>query len=222
MFADREEAGRRLAAAVKRLRDENVIVLGLPRGGVPVAAVVARHLDAPLDVIVVRKLGLPYQPELGLGAVGEGGVRVINEALLQATGFSAEDLAEVEERECAEVEARAIRFRGDRPPITLTGRTVILIDDGIATGSTMRAACLVARALSAGRVVVAAPVAAKSSLSKIEEVADEVICLHTPRLLNSVGEWYRDFSQTSVAEVVRLLPGSHPDVTGAPAPNRSS
>jgi putative phosphoribosyl transferase len=205
MFADRAEAGRRLGMALESVRAEEVLVLGLPRGGVPVAAVVARQLDAPLDVIIVRKLGLPYQPELGLGAVGEGGVRVINEPLLRATGLPAEDLAAVERRESAEVEARARRFRGDREPLALSGRTVVLVDDGIATGSTMAAACQVARAGKAGRIVVAVPVGSENGLSRAGAVADEVICLHTPSRLSSVGEWYRDFRQTSDREVVRLL-----------------
>ena len=205
MFADRAEAGRRLGMALESVRADEVVVLGLPRGGVPVAAVVARHLDAPLDVIIVRKLGLPYQPELGLGAVGEGGVRVINEQLLRATGLPLEDLAEVERRESAEVEARALRFRGDREPVALRGRTVILVDDGIATGSTMAAACQVARAGAAAWVVVAVPVGSENGLSRAGAAADEVVCLHTPSRLSSVGEWYRDFSQTSDREVVRLL-----------------
>ncbi|HEY0620526.1 MAG TPA: phosphoribosyltransferase family protein [Kribbella sp.] len=205
MFADRAEAGRRLGMALESVRADEVVVLGLPRGGVPVAAVVARHLDAPLDVIIVRKLGLPYQPELGLGAVGEGGVRVINEQLLRATGLPLEDLAEVERRESAEVEARALRFRGDREPLALNGRTVILVDDGIATGSTMAAACQVARAGAAAWVVVAVPVGSENGLSRAGAAADEIVCLHTPSRLSSVGEWYRDFSQTSDREVVRLL-----------------
>ncbi|GAA1659962.1 hypothetical protein GCM10009744_61850 [Kribbella alba] len=205
MFADRAEAGRRLGMALESVRADEVVVLGLPRGGVPVAAVVARHLDAPLDVIIVRKLGLPYQPELGLGAVGEGGVRVINEQLLRATGLPLEDLAEVERRESAEVEARALRFRGDREPVALNGRTVILVDDGIATGSTMAAACEVARAGAAAWVVVAVPVGSENGLSRAGAAADEIVCLHTPSRLSSVGEWYRDFSQTSDREVVRLL-----------------
>jgi predicted phosphoribosyltransferase len=205
MFADRAEAGRRLGMALESVRADEVVVLGLPRGGVPVAAVVARHLDAPLDVIIVRKLGLPYQPELGLGAVGEGGVRVINEQLLRATGLPLEDLAEVERRESAEVEARALRFRGDREPVALRGRTVILVDDGIATGSTMAAACQVARAGAAAWVVVAVPVGSENGLSRAGAAADEIVCLHTPSRLSSVGEWYRDFSQTSDREVVRLL-----------------
>jgi predicted phosphoribosyltransferase len=205
MFADRAEAGRRLGVALESMRAEELLVLGLPRGGVPVAAVVARHLDAPLDVIVVRKLGLPYQPELGLGAVGEGGIRVINEQLLRATGLSAEDLAAVERRESAEVAARALRFRGDRDPVALTGRTVVLVDDGIATGSTMAAACQVARAGKAAWIVVAVPVGSENGLNRAGAAADEVVCLHTPSRLSSVGEWYRDFSQTSDREVVHLL-----------------
>jgi putative phosphoribosyl transferase len=205
MFADRREAGRRLAEGLKHLRGEDAVVLALPRGGVPVAAVVAQYLDAPLDVIVVRKLGLPSQPELGVGAVGEGGVRVINEPLLRSTGLRSEKLAAVVERESAEVKSRAIRFRGDREPVSLSGQTVVLVDDGVATGSTMVAACLVARESGAARVVVAVPVGSDNGLSRVRDEADEVICLHTPRLLSSVGEWYKDFRQTSEEEVVHLL-----------------
>ena len=204
-FADREEAGRRLAAALEHLRGEDAVILALPRGGVPVAAVVADSLDAPIDVIVVRKLGLPSKPELGLGAVGENGIRVINEPLLRSTGLGSDDLAAVERRESAEVRARAIRYRGGRKPIPLSGRTVVLVDDGIATGSTMVAACQVVRAHGAGRVVVAVPVSSSNGLSRVRDEADEVVCLHTKRPLISVGASYRDFSQTTEQEVIHLL-----------------
>ena len=157
-FLDRTDAGRRLAQRTLHLRGENVVVLGLPRGGVPVAAEVARALRAPLDVIVVRKLGVPVQPELGMGAIGEGGVRIINPEVVAIAHVTDAEIAAVERRERAELERRARRFRGERRRTPLTGRTAIIIDDGIATGSTARAACQVARAQGAARVVLAVPV----------------------------------------------------------------
>ena len=157
-FRDRRDAGRRLAVRLGHLRGENVLVLGLPRGGVPVAAEVARVLDAPLDVIVVRKLGVPFQPELAMGAVGEGSAVVVNERVVRQAHVSEAEFAEAERRERAEVERRALQFRGDRPRLALEGRTALVVDDGIATGSTARAACQVARAQGAARMVLAAPV----------------------------------------------------------------
>ncbi len=206
MFRDRAEAGRELAEQLKRrLGDEDVVVLGLPRGGVPVAFEVARALDAPLDVIVVRKLGVPYQPELGMGAIGEDGVRVLNRELLAMARVGEDEVAAVERSERAELERRARRFRGSRPRASLVGRTAVVVDDGIATGSTARAACQVARAHGASRVILAAPVAPPSSLLVLAEVADEVICLATPEPFFAVGQFYRDFSQTSDEDVVQLL-----------------
>ncbi|HCU97447.1 MAG TPA: phosphoribosyl transferase [Actinobacteria bacterium] len=204
-FFDRSDAGRRLAARLTHLQDEDVVVLGLPRGGVPVAAQVARALRAPLDVIVVRKLGVPVQPELGMGAIGEGDVRIINPEVVRIVRVSQDEIAAVEARERAELERRARRFRGDRPRTPLTGRTAIIIDDGIATGSTARAACQVARAQGAGRVVLAVPVAPPSTCADLAADADEVICLETPEHFLAIGEWYRDFSQTSDDEVIGLL-----------------
>lgn len=204
-FADREDAGHRLATELRGRVAADAVILGLPRGGVPVAAQVADDLGAELDVLVVRKLGLPWQRELGLGAVGEDGVRVINEKLVATTGVSVDELAEVERRERAEVESRARRFRADGSPAEIRGRTVVLVDDGIATGSTMMAACLVAAARGAERVVVAVPVGARQGLSRVRAVADEVICPHTPRLFAGVGEWYKDFRQTSDATVTDIL-----------------
>jgi putative phosphoribosyl transferase len=205
LFADRFDAGRQLAARLTQLHAQDVVVLGLPRGGVPVASVVAQALDAPLDVIVVRKLGVPHQRELAMGAVGEGGVRVLNDDVLRMAGVNSEELATVEHRERAEVVARAQRFRGHRPPIPLAGRTAILVDDGIATGSTMLAACQVAYAHGARRVVVAVPVASREALKRLRQEADEVICLHTPPLFFSVGQWFQDFTQVRDAEVTDLL-----------------
>lgn len=204
-FRDRADAGRRLAAALLKLRGQDVVVLGLPRGGVPVAAEVARALHAPLDVVVVRKLGVPVQPELGMGAIGEDGVRVINPDVVQVAQVTAEQIAEVEERERQELSRRARRFRGDRPSAPVAGRTAIVVDDGIATGSTARAACQVTRARGAARVVLAVPVAPPSVHSALADDADEVICLETPEYFSAIGEWYEDFSQTSDEEVVELL-----------------
>ncbi|HEY7359782.1 MAG TPA: phosphoribosyltransferase [Streptosporangiaceae bacterium] len=204
-FLDRSDAGRRLANRMLQLRGEDVVVLALPRGGVPVAAEVARALGAPLDVIVVRKLGVPVQPELGMGAIGEGDVRIINPEVVAITHVTDAEIAAVEGRERAELDRRARRFRGDRPRTPLAGRTAIIIDDGIATGSTARAACQVARAQGAARVVLAVPVAPPSACSALAADADEVICLETPGHFLAIGEWYQDFSQTSDREVVSLL-----------------
>jgi putative phosphoribosyl transferase len=204
-FLDRSDAGGRLANRMLHLRGEDVVVLALPRGGVPVAAEVARALGAPLDVIVVRKLGVPVQPELGMGAIGEGDVRIINPEVVAITHVTDAEIAAVERRERTELDRRARRFRGDRPRTPLAGRTAIIIDDGIATGSTARAACQVARAQGAARVVLAVPVAPPSACSALAADADEVICLETPGHFMAIGEWYQDFSQTSDREVVSLL-----------------
>jgi putative phosphoribosyl transferase len=209
MYADRADAGRKLGSALRRRVPGDAVVLGLPRGGVPVAAEVAERLGLPLDVLVVRKLGLPQQPELALGAVGEDGVRVINDSLVAATGVSPEALATVERRERAEVEARARRLREGGAAIDIRDRTVVLVDDGVATGSTMLAACLVASARGAAKVIVAVPVGAGEALTRLRSVADEVICLATPRRFVGVGQWYRNFRQTGEAEVVALLTGAH-------------
>src|SRR5262245_5643780 len=204
-FLDRSDAGRRLANRMLHLRGEDVVVLALPRGGVPVAAEVARALGAPLDVIVVRKLGVPVQPELGMGAIGEGDVRIINPEVVAITHVTDAEIATVERRERAELDRRARRFRGDRPRTPLAARTAIIIDDGIATGSTARAACQVARAQGAARVVLAVPVAPPSACAALAADADEVVCLETPRHFLAIGEWYQDFSQTGDREVVLLL-----------------
>ncbi len=205
MFKDRADAGRRLASQLMHLRGEDVIVLGLPRGGVPVAAEVAKALDAPLDVIVVRKLGVPFQPELGMGAVGEGGVRILNTDLIRQIGVTERDLALVEARERHEVERRAARLRADHPRLTVTGRTAVVVDDGIATGATAKAACRIARALGAARVVLAVPVAPRDWAHQLDDYADELVCVDTPPSFHGVGEWYQEFSQTTDDEVVACL-----------------
>ncbi|MEU1365314.1 phosphoribosyltransferase [Streptomyces sp. NPDC005803] len=205
LFADRADAGQRLAEALRPLAKSDPVVLGLPRGGVPVAFRVAAELGAALDVIVVRKLGVPYHPELGFGAIGEGGVRVISEDIVRRGRVSQEDAAEVERAEEAELLRRARAFRGDRPRIPLGGRTVIVVDDGIATGATALAACEVARAQGAARVVLAVPVAPPDAAERLGGQVDELVCLSTPYGFSAVGEWYRDFGQTPDEEVVSLL-----------------
>jgi len=204
-FRDRVEAGQCLAQALMPRRGEAVVVLGLPRGGVPVAAEIARALGAPLDVLVVRKLGLPTQPELAMGAIGEGGVRVINQTVVRTAGVSDAELARVEGVERAELARQAGCFRDDRPPVALAGRMALIVDDGIATGATALVACQVARALGATRVVMAAPVAAPSSARDLRTVADEVVCLETPTAFIAVGEWYDDFRPTTDEDVIQCL-----------------
>jgi len=215
-FRNRSDAGQRLASRLQFLRGEDVVVLGLPRGGVPVAAAVARGLGAPLDVILVRKLGVPAQPELGLGAIGESGARVINPEVVRYAHVSEEQIAQVEAKERAELQRRAQRFRGDAPHVPLAGRTAIIVDDGIATGSTARAACQVARALGAAVVVLAVPVAPPSAERSLRGDADEMICLEMPDRFLAIGEWYEDFAQTSDEEVVALLRAAQAG-SGAPA-----
>ena len=205
VFADRDDAGRRLAARLGHLRGEPVVVLGLPRGGVPVAFQVARALGAPLDVIVVRKLGVPFQPELGMGAVGEDGVRVINPEIVDLAGVSENVLAAVQAREQAEVDARAGWYRPVRPREPLDGRTAVVVDDGIATGSTARAACQIARALGAARVVLAVPVAPPGRDARIGADADELVCVSTPRGFRAIGQFYARFPQVSDDEVIACL-----------------
>lgn len=204
-FVDRADAGRRLAAQLSYLRDEPVVVLGLPRGGVPVAYEIATALGAPLDVVVVRKLGVPFQPELGMGAIGEDGARVVNPEVVRMAGVTERQIAEVEARERAELERRARRFRGDRPRVPLTGRTAVVVDDGIATGSTARAACEVARAHGASSVMLAVPIGSVDVAERFAGIADEVVCLVTPDMYFAVGQGYRNFTQTSDDEVVALL-----------------
>jgi putative phosphoribosyl transferase len=204
-FKNREDAGRRLAKRLAAWHDEDVVVLGLPRGGVPVAYEVALALGAPLDVIIVRKLGVPVQPELGMGALGEDGVRVLNSDVIELARIGEHELEAVEHRERAEVTRRSQQFRGDRPRILLEGRVVVIIDDGIATGSTARAACAVARAHGARRVVLATPVAPPSAAQELRSAADEVVVLETPQHFFAIGEWYDDFSQTPDREVTDLL-----------------
>jgi putative phosphoribosyl transferase len=216
LFVDRTDAGRRLAQKLEHLRGADVVVVGLPRGGVPVALEVAKALDAPLDVILVRKLGVPFQPELGMGAIGEDGVRVINRDVIRAARVTKSELAAVERRERAELARRAERFRGAQPRVPLEGRTVVVVDDGIATGSTARAACQVARAHGAARVILAVPVAPPDWTVDLAGAADELVCVETPEPFFGIGMWYRDFTQTTDDEVVACLDRAVATPAGAP------
>jgi putative phosphoribosyl transferase len=204
VFADRADAGRQLAKRLEHLQGQDVVVLGLPRGGVPVAFPVAVALQAPLDVIVVRKLGLPYQPELAMGAIGEDGVRVLDRDLVQLAGVRADELRDVERREQSLLRSRVEQFRRGRPRVDLNGRVAVIVDDGLATGSTARAACLVARRLGAARVVLAVPVAPAEAAAHFQE-ADEVVSVSAPRRFVAVGLHYEDFSPTTDEEVIVLL-----------------
>jgi putative phosphoribosyl transferase len=210
LFTDRSHAGRRLAQRLHPVQGPDAVVLALPRGGVPVAFEVARELGAPLDVIVVRKLGLPFQPELAMGAVGEDGVVVVNPEVIARAGVTGEQLAAAEARERAEVERRAQRFRGDRPRLPLEGRTAVVVDDGIATGATARAACRVARAHGATRVVLAVPVCSPQTARSLRAGGDvdELVVLETPQGFAAVGQVYDDFRPVEVGEVMELLHGA--------------
>ncbi|WP_306325570.1 alpha/beta family hydrolase [Streptomyces venezuelae] len=204
-FSDRTDAGRQLAARLDHLKGHDVVVLGLPRGGVPVAAEVADALDAPLDICLVRKLGVPAQPELAMGALGEGGVRVVNERVLHEAGVDARDLAAVERREHIELDQRALRYRGSRSSVPLEGRTVLVVDDGLATGATALAACRVVRARGAARIILAVPVAPQGWTARLGGEADETVSVRTPEVFYAIGQFYQDFSQTPDAEVVACL-----------------
>lgn len=205
-FRDRKYAGRALARRLANLAGRSdVMVLALPRGGTPVAYEVAKALHAPLDVLVVRKLGVPWNPEFAMGAIASGGERLIDDMLVRELGISTRDVEEVASNEAYELERRERVYRGGRPAPDLRGRTVILVDDGLATGSTMRVAVRAARRQSPARVVVAAPVAAPEACELLRGEADEVVCAEMPDPFLGVGRWYLDFSQTSDQEVCRLL-----------------
>lgn len=216
MFEDRIDAGRELARHLLSLRGHDVVVVGLPRGGVPVAAQVAEALDAPLDVILVRKLGLPFQSELAMGAIGEDGVRVLNEDIINEARVTESELAEVERSERRELDRRASCYRAGRERVSLAGRVVVVVDDGIATGSTAKAACQVVRSQQAQRIILAVPVAPPEWEQGMADVADELISLSTPHSFAGVGQFYRDFSATSDDEVVAALDQAWVRSTTAP------
>lgn len=206
LFKDRTQAGRRLAEQLTRYRGrDDVLVLALPRGGVPVAYEVAEALEAPLDVFVVRKLGVPGQPELAMGAIATGGVRVLNEDLVRRLGISEDTANAVAERELEELERRERSYRGDRAPPDLEGKTVLLVDDGLATGATMRAAVAALGRQGPGSVVVAVPTASPDTCDELRQEVDEVVCAETPQPFYGVGMWYENFTQTTDADVQDLL-----------------
>jgi len=203
---DRKAAGRALAGLlVDRYRDQDVIVLALPRGGVPVAAEIAAALDAPVDVLNIRKLGVPFQPELAMGAIASGGIRVLNSEVIRHARIDHDMLEEVISTEMRELERRERAYRGDRARPALMHRCVILVDDGAATGATMHAAIEAARQLGPARVVVAVAVAPLDVVEQLEEDADEVVCLATPEPFFAIGPWYADFRQLSDEDVCALL-----------------
>jgi putative phosphoribosyl transferase len=205
-FRDRTEAGRMLATTLEEYANrDDVVVLALPRGGVPVGFEVAKALNAPLDVFVVRKLGLPGQEELAMGAIASGGARVLNRDLIRALNIPEEVLDEVTREEQRELERREREYRDGRPPIDVRGKTVILVDDGLATGSSMRVAVLALKQKQSEQVIVAVPVAPADSCAEMQSVADKVVCAVTPQPFWGVGQWYEDFSQTSDEEVRELL-----------------
>ena len=214
LFQDRREAGRVLATALEAFRDrQDVVVLALPRGGVPVAYEVAKHLNIPLDVFIVRKLGAPGQEELAMGAIASGGTIVMNRSVVDELGISQEEIEAAAKREKLEIERREREYRDGYPPVQVEGRTAILIDDGLATGASMRAA---ARALRprAREVIVAVPVASQSTCEEFRAEVDQIICATTPQPFFAVGMFYRDFEQTSDEEVRMLLSQAHEN--GAP------
>jgi predicted phosphoribosyltransferase len=205
-FRDRRAAGRGLAGALLRYADhQGVTVLGLPRGGVPVAYEVATKLNAPLDVFLVRKLGVPGQEELAMGAIASGGIRVLNRDVLALAGLTDDIIEAVTAREEREVERRERLYRGARPPLPLAERTVIIVDDGLATGASMRAAVRAVRSQRPARIVVAVPTAPPDTCESLGREVDEVVCLLKPYRFRSVGAWYEDFSQTTDEEVQHLL-----------------
>jgi predicted phosphoribosyltransferase len=206
LFRDRFEAGRLLASQLADLANRpDVVVLALPRGGVPVGFEVARELNEPLDVFLVRKLGTPGQEELAMGAIASGGVRVLNREVVAALGISEQEIEAVARHEQRELERREHEYRGDRGPLDVRGRIAILVDDGLATGSSMRAAARALRQRRPAQIVVAVPVAARATCQDFEQEVDRVVCAFTPEPFFAVGQWYKQFSQTTDEEVRNLL-----------------
>ena len=205
-FADREEGGRRLAERLRQYKGKSdVIVIGLPRGGVVTAAVIAQELALPLDVLVVRKLGTPGQRELAMGAIGPEGVRILNEDIVEALRIRPEAIESEVQKQRAELDRRQRLFRGDRAPLEFAGKSVIIVDDGLATGSTMAAAIAVIRHHKPARTILAVPVAPIDTLAQFRSQVDELVCLETPEPFDAVGRWYRDFAQVEDEEVVTIL-----------------
>ena len=206
-YRDRHDAGRQLGLELKRRLGtlDDVIVLALPRGGVPVAFHVAEQLGAPLDLFIVRKLGVPGHEELAMGAIASGGVRVMNESVMRQLRIPESMVDAVAQRELAELQRRERAYRGDRPPLDVRGKSVILVDDGLATGSTMRAAVQALKKMQPHAIVVAVPVAARETCAALRREVDDVVCLRTPEPFDAVGLWYEDFSQTTDDEVHELL-----------------
>lgn len=210
-FSDRIEAGRKLAEALASYKEQHPVVLALPRGGVPVAAEIAAALKAPMDLVLVRKIGVPFQPELAMGAVVDGREPVVvrNESVIRLSGVSEQEFTTVRDQELAEIERRRKLYLGDRPHPHLAGRTVIVVDDGIATGATTRAALRAVRSRKPGKLVLAVPVAPTQSLSELRNEADEIVCLEDYENFGAIGLFYSDFSQVSDAQVIESL-ARHP------------
>jgi putative phosphoribosyl transferase len=204
-FADRHQAGVELAARLERYRGTDAVILALPRGGIPVAFEIAEALGAPLDIFVVRKLGTPGHPELAMGAIASGGVRVLSDDVIRWYGISQAAIETVARRELIELERREREYRRGRPLTDVRGRTVVLVDDGLATGATMRAAVDAVRACGPARVVVAVPVGSRTACAELAGISDETICARTPEPFSAVGSWYIDFTQTTDDEVHALL-----------------
>ncbi|MDE3138016.1 MAG: phosphoribosyltransferase [Acidobacteriota bacterium] len=206
MFTDRIEAGRKLAEKLKTYAGrEDVLVLGVPRGGVPVAFEVAMALKAPLDILVLRKLGVPWQEELAFGAIAQGGVRVLDTRIMEMLNLTPAEVENVTAKERVELERREKAYRGDRPPLDVRGRTVILVDDGIATGSSMRAAIAALRQMRPARIVLAVPVAPPSTCERLRAEADQMVCVDMPESFYAIGQFYLDFSPVGDREVTELL-----------------
>lgn len=205
IFADRADAGKQLATRLAAYAGPETRVLALPRGGVPVGFQVARGLGSPLDVFIVRKLGAPGREELALGAIASGGIKVLNWETIEALGVTDATVDEIARRESIELERRETTYRGGRPPQDVTGRTVLLVDDGLATGASMYAAVLALRAREPAKIVVAIPVAPQDTVTQLAQYADDVVCIAMPRPFRGVGAWYADFRQVTDEEVTELL-----------------
>lgn len=221
VFADRAAAGRHLAAALAEFSGRaDVLVLALPRGGVPVAFEVARALDVPLDVFIVRKLGVPGHEEFAMGAIASGGVQLVDDTVVRELGLTDRDIQRVAAAERRELERRARQYRGDRPLPDIASRTVILVDDGLATGSSMRVAVAALRQEHPSRIVVAVPIAPPETCDALRREADEVVCAVTPEPFYAVGVWYDDFRQTTDEEVHDLMERARRELAPAPLPRR--